>query len=494
MTVPGSEQGSPDLTVHGVWLVPPNPLDRPLFRLAAKVRNDGGGASPAATLRYYRSTDAAITTSDSEVDTDAVEILAASGSRTVRSVDLIAPSTPGTYYYGACVNAVADESDTTNNCSASVEFTVPAPQRHPDLTISKVWKIGSSPEVSFVLLAEVRNDGDGSSLATTLRYYRSTDAAITTSGTPVGTAAVRWLAASAATLRVETLTAPSTPGTYYYGACVDAVANESDTTNNCSSSVRVTVPGSEQGSPDLTVHGVWLAPPDPLDRPLFRLAAKVRNDGDGASQVTTLRYYRSTDAAITTSDAEVGTDTVAGLAASGSADKSVELTAPSTPGTHYYGACVDAVADESDTTNNCSASVEFTVPAPQRHPDLTISKVWKIGSSPEVSFVLLAEVRNDGDGSSLATTLRYYRSTDAAITTSDTPVGTAAVRWLAASAATLRVETLTAPSTPGTYYYGACVDAVANESDTTNNCSASVPVNVETPPGRAATVEVTAPK
>ena len=185
---------------------------------------------------------------------------------------------------------------------------------------------------------------------------------------------------------------------------------------------------------------------------------------------------------------------MAGLAASGSADESVELTAPSTPGTHYYGACVDAVADESDTTNNCSASVEFIVPAPQRHPDLTVSEVWKVASTPEAPFVLLAEVRNDGDGASLPTTLRYYRSTDAAITTSDTPVGTVAVRWLPASATALRVETLTAPSTPATYYYGACVDAVANESDTTNNCSESVRVNVETPPRRTATVGVTAPK
>ena len=391
------------------------------------------------------------------------------------------------------MSLLSDPTGRVTNLSAAPARESQGP---PDLVVvlPSVSNNGPVAGATFTLSATVRNDGDTPSLVTVLRYYRSTNATITTSDRAVGTDAVAGLAASESASESVELTAPSTPGTYYYGACVDAVAGESDTTNNCSSSVRVTVPGSEQGSPDLTVHGVWLAPPDPLDRPLFRLAAKVRNDGGGASQVTTLRYYRSTDAAITTSDAEVGTDTVAGLAASGSADKSVELTAPSTPGTHYYGACVDAVADESDTTNNCSASVEFTVPAPQRHPDLTISKVWKIGSSPEVSFVLLAEVRNDGDGSSLATTLRYYRSTDAAITTSDTPVGTAAVRWLAASAATLRVETLTAPSTPGTYYYGACVDAVANESDTTNNCSASVPVNVETPPGRAATVEVTAPK
>ena len=156
---------------------------------------------------------------------------------------------------------------------------------------------------------------------------------------------------------------------------------------------------------------------------------------------------------------------------------SENLIAPWTPGTHYFGACVDAVADESDTTNNCSAPVEFPVPAPQRHPDLTV-EVLKYGNNPEAPFVLLAAVRNDGDGPSLPTTVRFYRSTDAAITTSDTPSGTEAIRWLAASATGGGLKTLTAPSTPATYYYGACVDAVANESDTTNNCSASVRIDV----------------
>ena len=49
------------------------------------------------------------------------------------------------------------------------------------------------------------------------------------------------------------------------------------------------------------------------------------------------------------------------LSAGGSGDESIDLTAPSTAGTYYYGACVDSVSGESDTTNNCSASVEVTV-------------------------------------------------------------------------------------------------------------------------------------
>ena len=95
------------------------------------------------------------------------------------------------------------------------------------------------------------------------------------------------------------------------------------------------------------------------------MSATVSNAGDGESAATTLRYHQSTDSAITNTDTVVGTDLVAALGATGSSSESVDLTAPSSPGTYYYGACVDAVADESDTTNNCSSSVQVTLPSNQ---------------------------------------------------------------------------------------------------------------------------------
>ena len=78
-----------------------------------------------------------------------------------------------------------------------------------------------------------------------------------------------------------------------------------------------------------------------------------------ASAATTLRYYRSTDVTITTSDTAEGTDPVGALAASVGSSAGVDLTAPSTAGAYYYGACVDAVA--GDTANNCSPSVKVDV-------------------------------------------------------------------------------------------------------------------------------------
>ena len=114
-------------------------------------------------------------------------------------------------------------------------------------------------------------------------------------------------------------------------------------------------------APDLTVDTPTVSNRNPNAGDSFTLSTRVLNRGSGRSGSTNLRYYRSTDATINSSDAQVGTDSVAGLAASGSSSESIRLTAPSTAGTYYYGACVDSVDDESNTGNNCSTSVRVTV-------------------------------------------------------------------------------------------------------------------------------------
>ena len=129
-------------------------------------------------------------------------------------------------------------------------------------------------------------------------------------------------------------------------------------------------------APDLEVGSPSVNDNSPAAGASFTLSATVRNDGDGAAAATTLRYYRSTDETITTSDTEVGTDAGGGLAAGATSSESINLTAPATAGTYYYGACVDAVTDESDTTNNCSTSVQITVPEPTPPPTTQEFHVW----------------------------------------------------------------------------------------------------------------------
>ena len=360
-------QGGPDLVVGSPSVDDASPETGGSFTLSATVSNAGDAEAPATTLRYYRSTDATITTSDTAEGTDAVGVLAASGT-SAQSISLIAPATAGAYYYGACVDAVTDESDTTNNCSASVQVDVAAPSipepptpalatpPQPDLAVVAFFLASGvhdgAPGRSLTFQARIRNVGNVVSPATTLRFYRSRNRTISTDDTLLDTVAVGTIAVSR---RIDsetlTLTAPSAAGTYYYGACVDAVTNESDTTNNCSDSRPITVEGPP---PDLVV----LAPDvgEVQEDGTFFLLMTVHNQGAGGAAATTVRYKRSTDGSITTSDTTVGTDVVSTLFPTTNYGATIRLTAPSTPGTYYYGGCVDAVPRESDTTNNCSTS------------------------------------------------------------------------------------------------------------------------------------------
>ena len=158
----------------------------------------------------------------------------------------------------------------------------------------------------------------------------------------------------------------------------------------------------------------------PMTGQSLTLNVTVRNRGNGSSDPAALRFYRSTDSNITSDDTDVGTVAVAGLDASGSSYESISLTAPSTPGTYYYGACVNYVSGESDTANNCSDAVALTVlPLPS---DLVVDTPSSSLSTPMAgaSLTLNVTVWNRGDGSSDPTTLRFYRSTDSTITSGDT--------------------------------------------------------------------------
>ena len=460
--------GSPDLIVESPKVSDSSPDAGASFTLSATVRNQGGSRSESTTLRYYLSTDATITTGDTEVDTDYVSRLDPSAISD-ESARIEAPSSEGTYYYGACVEAVIGESDTGNNCSSAVTVTVLG----SDLVVESptVSESSPGPGASFTLSATVRNQGGGRSDYTTLRYYLSTDATITTGDTEIETSYVSRLDPSETSDRRAYLEAPSSEGTYYYGACVEAVTGESDTSNNCSSAVTVTVSGS-----DLIVETPTVSESSPDAGASFRLYATVRNQGGSRSDYTTLRYYLSTDAIITTGDTEVDTDYVSRLAPSETSEESARVTAPSSEGTYYYGACVEAVSGESDTGNNCSSAVTVTVSG----SDLVVESptVSESSPGPGASFILSATVRNQGGGAAPSTTLRYYLSTDATITTGDSEVETSYVSSLDPSETSDERAYLEAPSSEGTYYYGACVESVTGESDTNNNCSSAVTVTV----------------
>ena len=92
------------------------------FTLRATVRNQGGGEPEPTVLFYYSSTDATITSDDTQISTDVVSL--ETSDLVTKSLSLTAPAEAGTYYYGACVQSVSGEHNPDNNCSDAVRVTV----------------------------------------------------------------------------------------------------------------------------------------------------------------------------------------------------------------------------------------------------------------------------------------------------------------------------------------------------------------------------------
>ena len=395
----------------------------------------------------------------------------------------------------------------------------PAGRGGADLRIAQIMVSDRTPAAggTFVLSVIVGNDGTAAAPATRVRFLRSADEEITTDDSEVGTVELPPIAVAGRAGGSVRLSAPASGGTYYYGACVEAASGESETGNNCSAAVAVVVAASgepgqpaepdqpaEPGSPgpaspepglpepapsgaDLTVAAPMASDANPAAGASFTLSATVRNGGAEYSRTTTLRFFRSTDGTISVADREVAAVRVEALAASGSVTVSEVVSAPAPGGTFYYGACVDAAPGEAETGNNCSAAVTVTVRAPPPgNPDL------RIGSTEIIRSVVLAEplyvnrtiamrvaVQNAGGGFSSVTTLRLYVSTSQAVPVSDrTEVLTVAIPQIVASGEFVAFRGLNTPATGGTYHYRVCVDAVVDESDTTNNCGDTVQLQV----------------
>ncbi len=129
------------------------------FPLDATVLNSGGAASAATTLRWYLSTDSTISTTDAAIGAAAIARIEAGGSRNAPQLRRAAPFTRGIYHYGACVDPVCGESDTTNNCSPPATATVTV-QTGPDLEIGYA-EVDVDRDAGLVTwVALVRNVGD----------------------------------------------------------------------------------------------------------------------------------------------------------------------------------------------------------------------------------------------------------------------------------------------------------------------------------------------
>ena len=371
----------------------------------------------------------------------------------------------------------------------TVTVTPGVSQTAPDLVVDSQGASDRElePGERFTMSFQVRNQGDArSTTSASLRYYRSANATITPNDTEINieprTISVGPLDPSRSTEVTIDLNALSS-GRYYYGACVGTVPGESNTRNNCTAVLRVTV-----SEPDLVVVSPSVKKSEVDAGDGFEFSATVRNVGGRRASDTTLRYYRSSDAIITTKDVRVfgrageDYDSVPVLVAGEHSDVSIDLTAPDDADTYYYGACVRAVSGESKTSNNCSLGVAVTVDSDiQGTPDLVPARPKFSDYTPErgSSVRVWVTIQNVGNKQADETTLQLWSSS------SRETVCTGFLAWEtsveAIDADSERTKTLVNLSVryAGTYFYRVKVLEVDGELETDNNCSTPTVMIVE---------------
>ena len=345
-----------------------------VFTLEATIRNNGPGASATTEIFFYYQ--------KSDENTPRV---AGSGKLTVSSLgegrsrklslEVEAPETPGDYEYGVILPPdIPDTYDVglvdildpnremllNNIANEHVEVT-----SSPDLIVESISpnKPTVDPGEEFRLDAGIRNLGIGAPTRdATLYYYLSSDADISKEeDTVVGEKSVseRNLDTNGTTSKSIYLNAPTKPGVYYYGACID-LRYERNKSNNCSSAVAITVRKTDPS--DLVVSRPTLSANTLAPGHDFILTTTVHNQGNGAAPATTLLGYQSHNTDISDVDTKVGEVDIGFLRPKQTTRPvHISLKAPLAAGTYYYGVCVDQTANEGHTTNNCSVGIALTV-------------------------------------------------------------------------------------------------------------------------------------
>ncbi len=121
-------------------------------------------------------------------------------------------------------------------------------------------------------------------------------------------------------------------------------------------------------------------------------------------------------------------------------------------------------------------------PPPSLSPDLVVIAATP-GASVQVgqSFGINANVSNQGTGTSPATALFYRLSANAVIGDDDPILAITNLASLGAGADRANSAVVSIESV-GSFFIGVCVQTVAQELNTANNCSNAIPLTVTTPP------------
>ena len=201
---------------------------------------------------------------------------------------------------------------------------------------------------------------------------------------------------------------------------------------------------SDDVAPDLTVTALT-APAMGGAGLALSVTDTTKNQGTGASGVSTTSFYLSVNTLLEASDPLIGTRDVPGLASGASESGTATLTVPANAGagTFWVIAKADgpgAIGESSETNNTRLALVKIG-------PDLSITALTAPATAGAGTSILVNETtKNAGAGSSAPSTTRFYLSTNYALDAADFVLGARTVGPLIPDASSTGATTLTIPA------------------------------------------------
>ena len=349
----------------------------------------------------------------------------------------------------------------------------------PDLLVNSITAPATAGADADIVIAETtRNQGTGLSAASATAFYLSTNTTLDAADIRIGTRSVSTLGPGATEAASTTVRIPSSTvaGSYYVLAKADwedAIVENIETNNTRAS-------GVVKVGPDLTVSALTV-PATAAAGGTLSVSDTTKNDGAGAAESSTTRFYLSVNGTLDASDVVLGTRVVPLLNGGASSTATTTVTVPGSTatGTYYVLAQADAVSTigESLETNNTRSSGTVKVGPDLLVTVLTAPTLAAAGNSINVTDT----TANQGAGPAAVSSTAFYLSTNSVFDAADRFLGSRPVGDLAGGATSVVTTVLQIPAdvTAGAYYLIGVADgtSVVSETGETNNVrSAALPV------------------
>src|SRR3990172_384306 len=382
------------------------------------------------------------------------------------------PTAPGTF-------AIAVQARDANATTAekSISITLYDSTIKPDLVVSSVTAPTTGGAGLFITLNDtVKNNGPGAVLATTIRFYLSTDTSFDNNDTMLTSRAIPALLSGDTNSGTTSVAIPTgtASGTYYIIARADGgdLIVEVNEDNNSKAGNTINI-GPDLGISALIVPGTAGAGAS------IAVTDTTKNNGAGDAGASTTSFYLSTDTTINTTAVLLTGRSVGILAAGATSQVTTTVTIPATTlsGQYYLIVRADdnnAVGELSEDNNTLYKSITIG-------PDLAMSavSVSPTAAGVGITVTITDTTKNNGPGTAAASTTRFYLSTDSSLDSGDALLTSRAIPELMSGETNAGSTSAAIPTgTLSGYYYiiakadGGDLIVEVNETDNTKFTSA----------------------